>query len=110
MRIFRDLDMVEYLGSGMPPILRAYPRECFHFSENFTRMVFPFPDSEKTSGKTTEKILRMIREDNHITIARLSEKIGVSTRTIERTLKTLQKQGALVRQGPDKGGRWQIPP
>ncbi len=95
MRIFRDLDMVEYLGSGMPPILRAYPRECFHFSENFTRMVFPFPDSEKTSGKTTEKT---------------TEKIGVSTRTIERTLKTLQKQGALVRQGPDKGGRWQIPP
>jgi predicted HTH transcriptional regulator len=110
MRIFRDLDMVEYLGSGMPRILRAYPKKCFRFSDNFTRIAFPFSGSEKTSEKTSEKILRMIREDNHITIALLSEKIGVSTRSIERTLKTLQKQGALVRQGPDKGGRWQILP
>jgi predicted HTH transcriptional regulator len=41
MRVFRDLDMVEYLGSGMPCILRVYPKECFRFTENFTRMVFP---------------------------------------------------------------------
>ena len=108
MRIFRDLDMVEYLGSGMPRILKAYPRECFRFSENFSRMVFPFAYSKKTSEKTSEKILRMIREDNQLTIAMLSAKVGVSTRSIERTLKNLQKKGVLVRQGPDKGGHWQI--
>ena len=110
MRIFRDLDMVEYLGSGMPRILKAYPRECFRFSENFSRMVFPFAYSKKTSEKTSEKILRMIREDNQLTIAMLSAKVGVSTRSIERTLKNLQKKGVLVRQGPDKGGHWQILP
>ena len=108
MRIFRDLDMVEYLGSGMPRILKAYPRECFRFSENFSRMVFPFAYSKKTSEKTSEKILRMISEDNQLTIAMLSAKVGVSTRSIERTLKNLQKKGVLVRQGPDKGGHWQI--
>lgn len=27
MRIFKDLGMVEYLGSGMPRILKAYPRK-----------------------------------------------------------------------------------
>ena len=41
MRIFRDLDMVEYLGSGMPRILRAYSQEVFHFTENFIRIVLP---------------------------------------------------------------------
>ena len=106
MRIFRDLDMVEYLGSGMPRILRAYPKECFHFTENFTRMVFPFSQTG-TPEKTPEKILQLLHKDNQLTIAVLAEKIGVTTRTIERSLKNLQKQGTLIRQGPDKGGHWQ---
>ncbi|MDD4729767.1 MAG: ATP-binding protein [Dysgonamonadaceae bacterium] len=41
MRIFKDLDMVEYLGSGVPRILRTYSKENFKFSQNFLRMVFP---------------------------------------------------------------------
>ncbi len=41
MRIFRDLEMVEYLGSGIPRILKAYSRKSFVFTENFTRMIFP---------------------------------------------------------------------
>lgn len=41
MRIFKDLDLVEYLGSGIPRILEFYPKECFKFSENFLRMTFP---------------------------------------------------------------------
>lgn len=39
--IFKDLDLVEQLGSGVPRILDAYPQESFEFSENFTRLVFP---------------------------------------------------------------------
>lgn len=41
MRIFKDLDLVEQLGSGIPRILEAYSKECFRFSENFLRMSFP---------------------------------------------------------------------
>lgn len=44
MRVFRDLDMVEQLGSGVPRILESYPKECFKFSENFLRMTFPVSD------------------------------------------------------------------
>ncbi len=40
MRIFKDLDMVEHLGSGVPRILRAYPKNCFKFTANFLRMTF----------------------------------------------------------------------
>lgn len=31
MRIFRDLELVEQLGSGIPRILQYYPRSIFHF-------------------------------------------------------------------------------
>ncbi|PKR79544.1 transcriptional regulator [Brumimicrobium salinarum] len=41
MRIYKDLDLVEQLGSGVPRILEYYGRECFKFSENFLRMTFP---------------------------------------------------------------------
>jgi hypothetical protein len=40
MRIYKDLEMVEYLGSGIPRILKFYSKDCFIFSENFLRMVF----------------------------------------------------------------------
>lgn len=46
MRVFRDLDMVEQLGSGVPRILESYPKECFKFSENFLRMTFPVQQVE----------------------------------------------------------------
>ncbi len=66
MRIFRDLDMVEYLGSGMPRILRTYPKECFRLSENFTRMVFPFTESEITpqvTGEVTGEVTEEVTEE-----------------------------------------------
>ena len=40
MRIFKDLDLVEHLGSGIPRILEAYSTDCFRFTENFLRMTF----------------------------------------------------------------------
>jgi len=41
MRIFKDLGMVEQLGSGVPRILESYDKKCFVFSDNFLRMTFP---------------------------------------------------------------------
>jgi ATP-dependent DNA helicase RecG len=41
MRIFKDLGLVEQLGSGIPRILKCYSRNCFLFTENFLRMSFP---------------------------------------------------------------------
>ncbi|QES88508.1 Fic family protein [Rhizosphaericola mali] len=41
MRIFKDLDLVEQLGSGVPRILQAYSKENFQFSENFLRLTLP---------------------------------------------------------------------
>ena len=41
MRVFKDLDMVEYLGSGLPRILKAYPRDAYTFSAHFIRATFP---------------------------------------------------------------------
>ena len=41
MRICRDVELVESLGSGIPRILRAYGEDCFKFTDNFIRITFP---------------------------------------------------------------------
>ena len=42
MRIFRDLELVESLGSGMGYIMTKYGRENFVFLDNFIRMTVPY--------------------------------------------------------------------
>lgn len=56
MRIFKDLGLVEQLGSGVPRILKFYGKECFLFSENFVRMSFP------CARNKTELITASVRE------------------------------------------------
>ena len=41
MRIYRDLELVESLGSGIPRILHAYGKDSFRFTDNFIRITFP---------------------------------------------------------------------
>ena len=41
MRIYRDVELVESLGSGIPRILHAYGEECFKFTDNFIRITLP---------------------------------------------------------------------
>jgi len=63
--------------------------------------------SEKKPEKTSEKILRLITENPHVTIAELARFTRLTARTIERNLQRLQAAGKLRRIGPDKGGHWE---
>lgn len=56
MRIFKDVDLVEQLGSGVPRILKSYGKECFEFSDNFLRMTFQksVPDEQVTAQVTAQ--------------------------------------------------------
>lgn len=58
MRIYKDLGMVEQLGSGVPRILQAYNKNCFKFSENFLRLTFPA--SEKLSMQVTMQVTMQV--------------------------------------------------
>ena len=50
MRVYKDLELVEQLGSGIPRILQHYGKECFRFMDSFTRMIFT------SSEKVTEQV------------------------------------------------------
>jgi len=42
MRVFKDVELVERLGSGMTRILRAYDRSIFEVTQSFFIVTFPF--------------------------------------------------------------------
>jgi predicted HTH transcriptional regulator len=64
--------------------------------------------SGKTSGKTSGKIIKLIKENSYITIPEMALIIGVSNRSIERNLQKLQNNNKIKRVGPAKGGYWKI--
>ena len=60
IRVFKDVDLIENIGSGVLRILDAYDKSCFKFMDHFLRVSFkykenPFEYDEKTDKKTTKK-------------------------------------------------------
>ena len=54
MRVFRDLDIVEQMGSGINRILQTYPASIYHFSANFIRVVMPYAVPEQVTAQATD--------------------------------------------------------
>ena len=90
MRIFKDLDLVEQLGSGIPRVLPFYSKNCFLFSENFLRVVLPsaetvYPSTEQNTEQDTEQdteqILQLIRIlDNTLSTNEIVTLLGLKHR------------------------------
>jgi len=127
MRVFKDLDLVEHLGSGMSRILAIYDESIFEFTPNFLIVTFPFAkgfsclDTQNgtnlgTNGinfgtndinQTQIKILNLLRTNPKATIDNISKAINLSRRTITRELKLLQEIGIIHRVGSTRG-HWEV--
>ena len=122
MRIYRDLDIVESLGSGIPRILRAYGEDCFHFTDNFIRISFPVSvqidhvsatenateNATEKTNKTQQGILHLFKENKYLTYDEITKQLSLERTTVWRNIKKLQEKGLLRRVGPDKGGHWEV--
>lgn len=95
MRVFRDLEIVEQLGSGVPGILRRYGKECFRFMDNFLRISFPASEKVRLVEGLVEglvdglvdsqrRIIEMIVKNQEISKKEMAIKIGISTTAIIR--------------------------
>lgn len=70
MRIFKDLELVEQLGSGMTRILDKYSKDIFNFSQHFIEVVFPFEQDyfaskefeEQAVIKSTPQVTTQVKE------------------------------------------------
>ena len=65
-------------------------------------------DGIKQLTERQEVILELIKQDETITSSILTQKIGISQRTLMRELAALHENGFLTREGGRKDGRWVI--
>jgi len=112
MRVFRDMELVEQIGSGMSRILKAYDRSVFELTPSFTVVTFPFEEAfisphGKINGEM-KTLLEVLKTNAEATIPDLAELTGKSQRTISRELKEYQDAGLLRREGSRKTGKWVV--
>ena len=50
IRVFKDVGLVEQLGSGMSRILKVYDKNIFNISEHFIKVEFPLSVSKEMSS------------------------------------------------------------
>ncbi|MET4143070.1 RNA-binding domain-containing protein [Pedobacter sp. UYP1] len=134
MRIYKDLDLVEQLGSGIPRILESYSKECFKFTEHFLRMSFPihkeiedslFNDEVKKGGSIggpigspiggpinrltyrQVEVLSLLRESNTLSKRELGKLLNINVSAAQAHIDLLKEKGYIKRIGGTRG-YWQI--
>lgn len=133
MRIFKDLELVEQLGSGIPRILEHYGKESFSFSDNFLRMNFVAKettvedggakggvtggvrggvtdaaiDAATTLTKRQKEVVKLIAANPSITYNEIAEVLGINESAVGKHITAIKNKDVLVRQGGTQG-YWEI--
>lgn len=65
-------------------------------------------ESSVQNEKSSVEIIRMVSVNPKITAVQMAEKLGITTRAVEKQLANLRKKGIITRIGPNKGGHWEV--
>jgi predicted HTH transcriptional regulator len=115
MRVFKDVELVEGLGSGMRRILNAYDRSVFEITPSFIVVTFPYAadfersmnenersvseDMSEAELKKLKPILDYLEKHETITPQDARRLTGKSAATARRYLALLCDQGVLESSG-----------
>ena len=114
MRIFLNMGLTEHTGHGIPTIVNTYGEGAFEIEDNYIRCTIHFDKHVldeiviKNVGltKTEKKVIQFLIESSNLTSVELADKVGVTKRTIERALKSLQEKNIIERIGSKRDGSW----
>jgi len=101
------------LGSGIKRALEAWSKISFNDDREsgyFTVTIYrsPLLGSDKSSDKSSDKVLKLLKEYPTITAKDIARQIGISQRAVEKQISKLKKEGLLSRIGHRKGGAWKV--
>ena len=123
MRIFKDLEFVEQLGSGIPKIVKKYGRKVMSLNDSIiqTTLMFdcdmeetsvsekhPQKTTQKTTQKTSAKILAVMKVNPEISMQEIARLVGLTVDGVRYQIKQLKAKNAIRRIGFDNGGKWEI--
>lgn len=108
MRVFKDMHLVEQLGSGMIRILKKYDRAIFIIPPNFIKVTFPFLIIKQGGGLNggLKLLFDVIKNNPGIKVKDASENRPVST--IEKQIRELTGNGLIERRGGKKTGGYYV--
>lgn len=67
-----------------------------------------YQKSKPKKIKSRDKIVALLTDNNKLSAVALAERIGISTKAVEKHLSNLKADGIIKRIGPDKGGHWEV--
>lgn len=118
MRIFKDLELVEQLGSGVPRIIKAYEKDSFKFMDNFTRITFY--KGGQIGGQIgghiggqidlTDRqndILNLIKQNPKVSRKKISEALDINQSAVLKHLESLKDKNLLKRVDGTRG-YWEV--
>ena len=111
------LRMIDDCVNANAPIpLFRYDYSGFILDFSWAEMIVSYKDarinSEKDSVISSEEmldeIIRLMKNDSHITIAKLAKVLNVNTRTVQRFISLLKSNNKIIRKDGKKLGEWEV--
>jgi len=124
MRVFKDLELVEHLGTGVKKILKKYDKSIYQFYPHFiivsikyNQNDFEYENKVKTRqidyselnlSKMEESIIKLILDRPNITQSEMANLLNLTPRMIRYHISELVNRGYIRRVGPNKKGKWEV--
>lgn len=124
MRVFKDLELVEHLGTGVKKILKKYDKSIYQFYPHFiivsikyNQNDFEYESHNRTRqidysklylSKMEESIIKLILDRPNITQSEMANLLNLTPRMIRYHISELVNRGYIRRIGPNKKGKWEV--
>ena len=120
IKIFKDVDLIENVGSGVLRILKSYDKTCFKFMDNYLRVSFkyrenPFEYEKETTqenfvtlNETQQNIIKSIKNNPAITQKEIAKQLNITRDGVKYNMDILRKLNIITREGSTKNGIWKI--
>lgn len=121
IRVFKDVDLIENIGSGILRILKAYDKNSFIFMDNFLRVSFKYKENpfeydqettqenyQKRLSEIQDKIISLIKNNPKVTQKEMAEMLDISREKVKYHIAVLKENNIIKREGSTKNGNWKI--
>lgn len=96
--------------------LNGSPRATFESGDDRLTFLITIPIHEGCekklmsveTNKRSVRIRKIMKAEPTITLKGIAELLGVTSRTIEKTVAQMINDGDIIHEGPKKGGTWKV--
>ena len=124
LRIFLNMGITEHMGHGIPTIVEKYGEGVFEIGNNYIKCTIPFDEEvvrqindknvsynvviKPSLNNTEKKVVEVLIEYPSMKPLEIATKLGVTKRTIERSLKSLKEKEIIERVGAKHDENWVV--